>query len=569
MDLILVGLPGAGKSSLGRKLATRLSVPYLDLDRAIISGTGVPDDSAEKIFAREGEEGFRSRERAAIAALAAAHAHKVGMAPNHSVHGEAASLGIDRIVSLGGGALIDPRNRWALAGRAHILWIDAPNSVIAARLREAKVVRPVFRGEDPLRHLPRLRAERERFYATGLRLASARNPASLADDALRLIAADPSPERRLIDAALPKGRWILGEGIAASALLRELRARRATRVVIVTEPNAARALGDSAAAAIRDAAVEVIRVDLPSGEAAKRLEVIGSAASTLARAGIERGDLMVAIGGGALTDAAGMLAAIYMRGIDWIAVPTTLAGQLDASLGGKTGVDLPEGKNLLGAFHQPRAVIADLRALRSLPAREIVAALGEAVKVALLGEERLFSLLESAADRLASAEPSVHDDGTIAEIVERAGWRKCEVVRGDEREAADRISLNLGHTLAHALEQATGYTGILHGEAVGYGLRAALQIGVALGLTPLPRADRAAALLDRLGLGVAPRSERAAELLAIAQRDKKVSGGKIRWVVPTGDGFAVRDDLPASLVESAVAAALAGRAATHAASQQG
>ena len=142
-------------------------------------------------------------------------------------------------------------------------------------------------------------------------------------------------------------------------------------------------------------------------------------------------------------------------------------------------------------------------------------------------------------------------------------------VRGDEREAADRISLNLGHTLAHALEQATGYTGILHGEAVGYGLRAALQIGVALGLTPLPRADRAAALLDRLGLGVAPRSERAAELLAIAQRDKKVSGGKIRWVVPTGDGFAVRDDLPASLVESAVAAALAGRAATHAASQQG
>ena len=245
------------------------------------------------------------------------------------------------------------------------------------------------------------------------------------------------------------------------------------------------------------------------------------------------------------------------------------AGQLDASLGGKTGVDLPEGKNLLGAFHQPRAVIADLRALRSLPAREIVAALGEAVKVALLGEERLFSLLESAADRLASAEPSVHDDGTIAEIVERAGWRKCEVVRGDEREAADRISLNLGHTLAHALEQATGYTGILHGEAVGYGLRAALQIGVALGLTPLPRADRAAALLDRLGLGVAPRSERAAELLAIAQRDKKVAAGRIRWVVPTGDGYTVRDDLPASLVEGAVAAALAGRAAMHAASKQG
>ncbi|MGI9095999.1 MAG: bifunctional shikimate kinase/3-dehydroquinate synthase [Candidatus Limnocylindrus sp.] len=568
MDLILVGLPGAGKSSLGRKLATRLSLPYLDLDRAIIAETGVPDDNAEKIFAREGEDGFRSRERAAIAALTAAKAPATRGAANDAALGEAAALGIDRIVSLGGGALIDPRNRWALAGKAHLLWIDAPNSAIAARLREAKVVRPIFRGEDPLRHLPRLRAERERFYATGLRLTSARNPASLADEALRLITAQPTPERRLIDAALPTGRWILGEGIAASALLRELRARRAARVVIVTEPNAARALGDAAEVAIHDAGIEIIRVDLPSGEAAKRLEVIGAAASTLARAGVERGDLIVAIGGGALTDAAGMLAALYLRGIDWIAIPTTLAGQLDASLGGKTGVDLPEGKNLIGAFHQPRAVIADLRALRSLPAREIVAALGEAVKVALLGDERLFALLESAAERLTAADQSVHDDGTLAEIVERAGWWKCEVVRGDEREAAGRISLNLGHTLAHALEQATNYSGILHGEAVGYGLRAALQIGVELGVTPRPRAERAAALLDRLGLGVAPRNERAADLLTIAQRDKKVAAGKIRWVLPTGDGYTVRDDLPASLVESAVTAALAGRAAQRTAMQR-
>ena len=568
MDLILVGLPGAGKSSLGRKLASRLSLPYLDLDRAIIAETGVPDDSAEKIFAREGEDGFRARERAAIAALTAANAPATSGAANDAALGEAAALGIDRIVSLGGGALIDPRNRWALAGKSHLIWIDAPNSAIAARLREAKVVRPIFRGEDPLRHLPRLRAERERFYAIGLRLISARNPASLADEALRLISAQPTPERRLIDAALPTGRWILGEGIAAGTLLRELRARRAARVVIVTEPNAARALGDTVEAAIRAAEIEIVHVDLPSGEAAKRLEVIGAAASTLARAAVERGDLIVAIGGGALTDAAGMLAALYLRGIDWIAVPTTLAGQLDASLGGKTGVDLPEGKNLIGAFHQPRAVIADLRALRSLPAREIVAALGEAAKVALLGDERLFALLESAAERLAAADQSVHDDGTLAEIVERAGWWKCEVVRGDEREAAGRISLNLGHTLAHALEQATDYNGILHGEAVGYGLRAALHLGVELGITPRPRAERATALLDRLGLGVAPRSERVADLLTIAQRDKKVAAGKIRWVLPTGDGYTVRDDLPASLVENAVAVALAGRAAQRTATQR-
>lgn len=563
MDLIVVGLPGAGKSSLGRKLAAQLGVHYLDLDRAIIAATGHPDDSAEKIFAREGEEGFRARERAAIAALATDMPITASVAGARDAKGErsakAEELGIRRVVSLGGGALIDPRNRWALAGRALILWIDAPDTAIAARLRDAKVVRPIFRGEDPRLHLPRLRAERERFYAIGMRLSSARTPGSLGEEALQRIAAAPQPERRLLDARLPFGRWVLGEGIAASLLAAMLRERGAQRVALVTEPNAARALGDEIGGKIRDAGIEVTRIELPAGEAAKRIEVVGAAASSLATAGLERGDLLVAVGGGALTDTAGLIAALYLRGIDWIAVPTTLAGQLDASLGGKTAIDLPEGKNLVGAFHQPRAVIADVRALRSLPAREIVAALGEAVKIALLGEERLFALLEGAAARLCVADPSLHDDGTLAEIVERAGWWKCEVVRSDEREAAARISLNLGHTVAHALEQAANYDGILHGEAVGYGLRAAIFIGVELGVMPATRAHRATQLLDALGLGTAPRSESAATLLTAMQRDKKVAGGKIRWVLPTSDGYLVRNDVPASLVERAIAAALSGR----------
>ncbi len=228
----------------------------------------------------------------------------------------------------------------------------------------------------------------------------------------------------------------------------------------------------------------MIPLTLESGESAKQLTVIDEAARSLAAAGVERGDLLVAVGGGALSDTAGLLAALYLRGIDWVAVPTTLAAQLDASLGGKTGVDLPEGKNLVGAFHQPLAVIADLDALRTLPTREIVAATGEAVKIALLGEDRLFTLLEEVAPRLVAGDPELHEDGTYAEIVERAGWWKCNVVAADEREAGLRMSLNLGHTLGHALEQAANYKGILHGEAVGYGLRAALTIGVELGVTP-------------------------------------------------------------------------------------
>jgi 3-dehydroquinate synthase len=412
---------------------------------------------------------------------------------------------------------------------------------------------------NPEETLRTLRAERSRFYAIGARLESKKSPGTLAAPAIELLQNSPrGGGRHLLSAALPSGQWDLGVGIATESLLRVLRTRNARRVVLVSEPNAERAIGATIAAALKRAKISVTPLTLKSGESAKQLTVIDDAARTLAAAGIERGDLIVAVGGGALTDTAGLLAALYLRGIDWVAVPTTLAAQLDASLGGKTGVDLPEGKNLVGAFHQPIAVIADLDALRTLPTREIVAAMGEAVKIALLGEDRLFTLLEECATRIAAGDASLHEDGTYAEIVERAGWWKCTVVAGDEREAGLRMSLNLGHTLGHALEQAANYKGILHGEAVGYGLRAALTIGQELGVTPAARASRALALLDALGLGVAPRRESPATLLEATTRDKKVAGGKIRWVLATERAFEIRDDVPASLVLRAATQMLAG-----------
>ena len=549
-NLALVGLPGVGKSSLGRRLAAQLNVPLLDLDRSIIASTGVARDSVEGIFAREGEAGFRIRERSAVAAL-----DEVTPPPG----GAAAALGIGRIVALGGGTLVDPRNRWVISQVARILWLDAPDAVIAGRLRTARVVRPLMKRGNPEETLRTLRAERSRFYAIGARLESKKSPGTLAAPAIELLQNSPrGGGRHLLSAALPSGQWDLGVGIATESLLRVLRARNARRVVLVSEPNAERAIGATIAAALKRAKISVTPLTLTSGESAKQLTVIDDAARTLAAAGIERGDLIVAVGGGALTDTAGLLAALYLRGIDWVAVPTTLAAQLDASLGGKTGVDLPEGKNLVGAFHQPIAVIADLDALRSLPTREIVAAMGEAVKIALLGEDRLFTLLEECATRIAAGDASLHEDGTYAEIVERAGWWKCTVVAGDEREAGLRMSLNLGHTLGHALEQAANYKGILHGEAVGYGLRAALTIGQELGVTPAARASRALALLDALGLGVAPRRESPAALVEATTRDKKVAGGKIRWVLATERAFEIRDDVPASLVLRAATQMLAG-----------
>ena len=549
-NLALVGLPGVGKSSLGRRLAAQLNVPLLDLDRSIIASTGVAKESVEGIFAREGEAGFRIRERSAVAALDEV---------TPPAGGAAAALGIGRIVALGGGTLVDPRNRWVISQRARILWLDAPDAVIAGRLRTARVVRPLMKRGNPEETLRTLRADRSRFYAIGARLESKKSPGTLAAPAIELLQNSPRRSGRLLlSAALPSGQWALGVGIATESLLRVLRTRNARRVVLVSEPNAERAIGATIAAALKRAKISVTPLTLKSGESAKQLTVIDDAARTLAAAGIERGDLIVAVGGGALTDTAGLLAALYLRGIDWVAVPTTLAAQLDASLGGKTGVDLPEGKNLVGAFHQPIAVIADLDALRSLPTREIVAATGEAVKIALLGEDRLFTLLEECATRIATGDTSLHEDGTYAEIVERAGWWKCTVVAGDEREAGVRMSLNLGHTLGHALEQAAHYKGILHGEAVGYGLRAALTIGQELGVTPAARASRALALLDALGLGVAPRRESPAALVEATTRDKKVAGGKIRWVLATERAFEIRDDVPASLVLRAATQMLAG-----------
>jgi len=249
-----------------------------------------------------------------------------------------------------------------------------------------------------------------------------------------------------------------------------------------------------------------------------------------------------------------------------IHLPTTLAGQLDAAIGGKTAVDLPEGKNLVGAFHQPVAVIADIALLATLPERDRRAALGEAVKAAALGEDRLFDLLERDGPALANGDPAAVESGALAELVERCAWAKLEVVLGDEREALDRetagrISLNLGHTLAHGLEAATDYRRLLHGEAVSYGLRAAFRIGVGRAVTPPERAARVEALLDRLDLGSAPLDVDIERVLEATRVDKKALGGRIRWVLPTADGFVLDREVPDELVRRVATEVVAGRLA--------
>ena len=393
-------------------------------------------------------------------------------------------------------------------------------------------------------------------------------------EAIESILDRPRPSgTRLLDAQTAIGRIVLGEGIAPEVLIEQLVRMGARRALVVSEPGAWRHVGTAIGTALEAAGMPLEFVGFPDGEAAKRLSLIEHAASALAELRVERSEPLVAVGGGALGDSAGFLAATYLRGIPIIHVPTTLVAQLDSSIGGKTAVDLQEGKNLVGAFHQPAAVIADVSYLRTLPERQRRAALGEAVKMAAIGDERLFELLEAAGDGIAVGTDEAFADGAVAEVVEWAAWAKVETVLADEREQggsaraagtagttgtspAGRLALNLGHSLGHAIEAAGGFETLLHGEAVAFGLRAACRIGQDLGVTPAARAERIGRLLDALGLGVGRLPLSASVVRQHLATDKKHARGQLRWVLPTGDGVVVRSDVPDEVVDAAIRALL-------------
>ena len=542
MDVVLVGLPGSGKSVVGRRLAQRGRAVFIDLDEQIERRAGRPIPA---IFADEGETGFRARERAEVAALGPA----------------GTSSRLQRVIAAGGGAPVDPRNRWALYRGRTVAWLDGSPEVFAQRLRRSMRVRPLIAGRDPVGAVRQLGAARRRFYAAGIRLNGLAEVAANVETLERALAETSAEGTTLLRAQTAIGGLELGHGIAATTVRDVLAGLEARRAVLVSEPKAWQVAGSGLAASLARAGIPTESILLPRGEAAKRLRVVERAARELAGQRVERGEPIVAIGGGALGDAAGFLAATYLRGVPLVHVPTTLVAQIDSAIGGKTAVDLPEGKNLVGTFHQPAAVITDIAFLASLPVRHRRAALGEAVKMAVLGDERLLELLESDGPAIAEGDPAVVESGALAELVERCAWAKVEIVVADQRERAGRIVLNLGHSLGHAIEAAAGYRGLLHGEAVAHGLRGAVRIGEEIGLTPADRAGRILRLLDLLGLAVRP-----AEVPVDAVRehlgvDKKHAGGRLQWVLPTESGVIVRSDVPAGAVEAGLAAAIGGGAA--------
>jgi 3-dehydroquinate synthase len=328
---------------------------------------------------------------------------------------------------------------------------------------------------------------------------------------------------------------------------------RARRVFVLTSPQIWALWSAQFLASFAEAPTVLF---LPAGEQHKRLAQVERLAEELAQAGADRASLLIAFGGGIVGDVGGFLAAIYMRGIEYVQVPTTLLAQVDSSVGGKTGVNLAAGKNLAGCFHHPVAVFADIDLLATLPERELRAGLYESLKGGIIRDARLFRLMERASGEILAREAKV-----LEQVVAQSVALKAEVVGLDEREGGLRMILNLGHTVGHAIEAVTKYKALLHGEAIGWGMLAALHIARARGTVnerEAARIEQALALYGPLpGFQATRRS-----LAAATGSDKKNRGGVRRFVLPRGIGDAmVIEDLAETELDAAIDGMLGRRAA--------
>ncbi|MBY6165762.1 3-dehydroquinate synthase [Pseudooceanicola nitratireducens] len=342
----------------------------------------------------------------------------------------------------------------------------------------------------------------------------------------------------------------IGEGLLAQSgrWIAPLLAR--PRVAVLTDENVAAQHLDAFRAGMAAEGIEVVALALPPGEATKGWEQFSRAVEWLLEQKVERRDVVVALGGGVIGDLAGFAAAVLRRGVRFVQVPTSLLAQVDSSVGGKTGINAPQGKNLIGAFHQPSLVLADTGVLATLPERDFLAGYGEVVKYGLLGDAVFFDWLEGNAPKMAAG-----DMAARIHAVRRSCQMKAEIVARDETEQGDRALLNLGHTFCHALEKATGYSDrLLHGEGVAIGCALAFELSSRLGLCSQESPSRVRAHLREMGMkvdladipGDLPGAE---DLFALMGQDKKVVDGQIRFILARGIGEAfVTSDVPSDKV---------------------
>ncbi len=313
---------------------------------------------------------------------------------------------------------------------------------------------------------------------------------------------------------------------------------------VVSDDAVSSRYGDRVLASLRSAGFDATLHAVPAGEASKNLDNVRGIYDWLLHHHAERSATVVALGGGVVGDLAGFAAATYLRGVPFVQVPTSLLAMVDASIGGKTGVDHAKGKNLIGAFYPPRIVVSDPSLLTTLPPRALRDGFAEAIKHALIADPGMLDLLESEADRLLAIEPEL-----MVEFVARNAAIKASIVTQDEREGGLRMILNYGHTTAHAIEAVTGYERVMHGEADSVGMMAAAEIGLRMGITPVTVGERQARIFERYSLPVRMPGLNVDTVIAGMAYDKKVAAKTIRWILLEAEGKPViRDDVPMDVV---------------------
>ncbi|NNF52849.1 MAG: bifunctional shikimate kinase/3-dehydroquinate synthase [Acidimicrobiales bacterium] len=503
-SVVLVGLMGSGKSTVGRALAVRTGVPFLDLDQVIVQRAGL---TIPELFAAEGEDGFRVRETAALK--------------------DALFQDGPTVVATGGGVVTTESNRDALRrGNATVVYLEASPMELSARLGKDPD-RPLL-GDDPLGSLTELLEERADLYeavAHHVLPVTSRPVPGVVDDLAHILGLDPVVTGPVFYEPVRVGGgrdYVVHAGHGVRHHLPEVVPATARRVAVITQEHLPWTV---------DPGIEHRVLHVPDGETAKDLRVVAEICGQLARWGMTRNDVVVGVGGGVVTDLAGFVASVYHRGVNVIHVPTTLLGQIDAAIGGKCGVNLPEGKNLVGSFWQPSAVLCDTETLTTLPEADYKAGLGELAKYHFLGGGRL-------------------DELDMAARVAACVRLKADVVADDEHESGRRAILNYGHTLAHALETVTGYT-LRHGSAVAVGLPYAAEVARLLGRIDRDRVEEHFRVLDAYELpATLPDGVNHESLIQLFSRDKKALDG-VTFVLDGPDGVeSVRVDDHALLREA-------------------
>ncbi|MSQ12770.1 MAG: 3-dehydroquinate synthase [Dehalococcoidia bacterium] len=537
--IILIGFSGTGKSAVGKAVARMLGWSFVDTDELVVRRAG---KSIDAIFAEQGEAAFRQLEREAL---------------------DTALSQKNAVVATGGGAFVQEGNRDRILAASAVVCLEAQPETIVQRLfsQSGAEARPLLMGTpaERLERVCQLKAQRQSAYANAhwtvhtdhLTVDEAAREVARAWDTLRGKLFRDGAEGNgdpavIVHSSVGPCPIYLGAGLLGTLGERCRGAGLRTTAYLFTDTNVAKRHAAQAQAALEEAGVKVHTRVIPAGEASKNLDEVARCYAWLAECRAERGHFIVAVGGGVVGDVAGFVAATYARGIPFVQVPTSLAAMVDASIGGKTAVDLPAGKNLVGAFHQPRFVLADTQTLSTLPPREMASGWAEAVKHGLIMDEALVRSFETEADAILGLKP-----GALTDALRRSVAIKARVVTQDERETLGiRTLLNYGHTLGHALEAATGYTALLHGEAVAIGMNAAGIISHHMGLLSADGLAAQTSLLRRYGLPLRiPTDVDLDAVLNAMQLDKKTAGGKVRWVLLKEIGHAVTNgDVPATLV---------------------